>query len=78
MGAMPSPIFQAVTVTFTGSREAPRLVSIKPTASRREWGALAVAAARRAGLAEPDIAALRRHLDDQLALDDDEEVALKG
>jgi hypothetical protein len=37
-----------------------------PRLTRREWGA--IAAARRAGLPEPDISSLRRHLEDEFAL----------
>jgi hypothetical protein len=37
-----------------------------PGITRREWGA--IAAARRAGLPEPGISSLRRHLEDEFAL----------
>jgi hypothetical protein len=40
-----------------------------PRLSRREWGELAIAAAARAGLEEPDIESLRVHLRDQFAID---------
>lgn len=40
-----------------------------PRLTRREWGAIALAAARRAGLEEPDLASLRVHLRDQFAID---------
>jgi hypothetical protein len=40
-----------------------------PRLTRREWGALAVAAAARAGLEEPDLASLRVYLRDQWAID---------
>lgn len=40
-----------------------------PNLNRRDWGAIAVAAARRAGLEDPDVRELRRHLEDQWAVD---------
>jgi hypothetical protein len=40
-----------------------------PRLTHREWAALAIAAAARAGLEEPDLAALRVHLRDQFAAD---------
>lgn len=40
-----------------------------PKLSHRDWGAIAVAAARRAGLEDPDVRELRRHLEDQWAVD---------
>lgn len=43
---------------------------VLPGLRRREWGALAIAAARQAGLEEPDLRELRGHLDDQWAIDD--------
>lgn len=41
-----------------------------PALTPREWGALAVAAAERAGLEEPDLDSLRVYLRDQFAIDD--------
>lgn len=41
-----------------------------PGLTRREWGALAVAAARRAGLEKPDLDSLRVNLRNQFAIDD--------
>jgi hypothetical protein len=54
-------------------RSAPSLLTkiarVLPGLTRREWGEIAIAAARRAGLPEPDVASLRRHLADQEAID---------
>jgi hypothetical protein len=40
-----------------------------PALTRREWGAVAVAAARRAGLDGPDLDSLRVNLRNQFAID---------
>jgi len=40
-----------------------------PRLTRREWGALAIAAAERAGLEPPDLDSLRVYLRDQWAID---------
>lgn len=42
---------------------------ILPGLGRRDWGAIAIEAARRAGLDDPDIRELRGHLEDQWAVD---------
>lgn len=41
-----------------------------PGLTRHEWGALAVAAAKRAGLERPDVASLRTNLENQWRIDD--------
>jgi hypothetical protein len=52
-------------------RSVKRLLAIvepyQPT--RREWGAIAIEAARRAGLEEPDVASLRLNLENQWVID---------
>lgn len=47
-----------------------------PAVHRREWAALAIEAARRGGLSEPDLAALRVHFRDQQQIDAED--AAKG
>lgn len=51
---------------------------VLPKLTRREWGELAIGAARRAGLERPDLASLRVNLDNQFAIGQADEQAERG
>lgn len=47
---------------------ATKIARLLPKLTRREWGEIAVAAARRAGLPEPDVESLRTNLENEWAI----------
>lgn len=71
-GKQAQPVPECAPMPISKSRSLKVLMSVIERSlaglSRREWGAISIEAGRRAGLPEPDIAALRRHLEDEWAL----------
>lgn len=65
-----------VLLAVGGAAEMPSdLAGPAPLAQRRGWAALAIAAAVRAGLQDPDLGQLLQLLDDQLEIDEAEAAA---